>query len=82
MKTKIQPRTGTSIHNAGVPEVELTVWAANDVLGDDYVTLRLDFGGGAQVIAFIHPEAGQDGLELATTIADALKSPQVSFQRY
>ena len=78
MKTQIHPRTKTSIHGAGVPEVELTLWTSNNVLDDEYITLHLDFGGGAEVSVFIKTEDGQDVTDLSAAVAHALMTPKVS----
>ena len=78
MKTQIQPRTKTSIHGAGVPEVELVLWESYNVLNDDYITLQLNFGGGAEVTVFIKAEDGQDITDLSAAVKQALMTPKVS----
>ena len=78
MKTQIHPRTKTSIHGAGVPEVELILWTSDNVWNDDYITLQLNFGGGAEVTVFIKAEDGQDITDLSAAVKQALMTPKVS----
>ena len=78
MKTQVHPRTMTHIHGAGVPEVEMTLWTSDNVWSDNYVTLQLNFGGGAEVTVFIKTEDGQDVTDLSAAIKQALMTPKVS----